>query len=89
MVNAKMNKMHVHITSVSKKPQIELASSITQHSSLQPRVFAIAAEMFKISLYNRSEIIIGIMSKAIIIIAVIPQEFFIILIVCLILLITE
>jgi len=77
MVNAKMNKMHVHIASVSKKPQIELASSITQHSSLQPRAFAIAAEMFKINLCKRSEIIIGIMSRAIIIIAVIPQEFFI------------
>lgn len=76
IVNEKINKMQVQRTSVSKNPHIELASSITPYSLLQPSAFAIEAEILKNSLYNSNAMIIGNIRSAIVIIAIIPQEFF-------------
>lgn len=73
-----MNKMQVQSTSASKNPQIELASSSMPHSLLQPSALAADAEMLKINLFKSSDIITGSISKATTIIAIIPQEFLII-----------
>ena len=70
--------MQVHITRTSKKPQIELASSITPHSLLHPSTLATDADIFRTNRYKRRDIIIGSINNATTIIAVIPQEFFII-----------
>ena len=75
-VKANINKIHVQITSSSKNPQIELISSKIPPSLQQPRDFAIALDILKISLLNRREIIIGSISSEIMKIAIIPHDDF-------------
>ena len=70
--------MQVQRTSDNRKPQIELASSIILHSIVHPKAFATEAEMLKNNLFKSKDMITGSINKAIIKIAIIPQEFFII-----------
>ena len=69
--------MHVQSTKASKNPHIDDASSMTAHSLLQFKHFAIDDVMLKSSLLRSKEIIAGSIIIAIIMMAIIPHEFFI------------
>ena len=77
IVSAKINKIQVQITNTRKNPQIEPASSNIDPSLLQFKALDIDADRLNISLLISKFIIMGNIIKAIIIIAIIPQEFFI------------
>ena len=79
MVKPKINKTHAQTTNVSKKVQIEFASSSIASSPFDPISFDIELNKPKDSLFSKRLIIIGIMIIIITIIAITPQEFLIIL----------
>lgn len=74
MVNAKINITHVQEASASRKPQIELLSSVMLDSLFNPRHFAIPDNILNDSLFKNREIIAGRTDIIITIIAITPRD---------------